>query len=531
MIKRIILLAAAFSLIYASNFQLKEMHKIRAKEKLVPFKLDVGDSPEIVIANKMMGGFKGVIILLLWLRAINLEEDGKYFELIQLFDLIGKLENRIGSVWTYAAWNMSYNIAKEMPYTKSKWKWIKAGIGLIKDKGLIYCARDSKLYEQLAWLYYNKIGGISDTNSPLYREYFAKEMHYIFGESPEFNEMLAVEKKLENILINETAKEIYQIYFSNENDRNIYFKIIATELDPDEKFIRFEEKFGESPELKKLVLYYRRKMIQDYRISIPIILKMEKTYGQLDWRSSYSHGLYWTIYSKEEIYNDHISLDRMEMYNLKTMYDYGYIYQFTNKDGTISFHFGPDLDRAKMVHQRYIFFMNKYPKNMKSQTFYSAHHFFIQNVVSELLVRGDREQAEEFFNAGKPYFNMESTPEKFNDYVLKTWKISLKDQKLEERIAFVYASITRYYIDKFVHQKYKSKQNKLQKFIIKNYKKFKEKEKEGQYKLQETLEETIIFALQRYLRNVNEEQLNKKYIKRFEEEIKRLEKIVLDRQK
>ncbi len=70
-----------------------------------------GAPPVLQFTTVALGGFRGLIANALWLRMNQLQEDGKYFEMVQLADWITKLQPRFTSVWVFQAWNMAYNIS------------------------------------------------------------------------------------------------------------------------------------------------------------------------------------------------------------------------------------------------------------------------------------------------------------------------------------------------------------------------------------------------------------------------------------
>ena len=78
----------------------------------------------IVVA---IGGVRGIVADILWLRASKLQEEGKYFELVQLADWITKLEPRFAQVWAFHAWNLSYNISVMLSDSKDRWRWVQHG--------------------------------------------------------------------------------------------------------------------------------------------------------------------------------------------------------------------------------------------------------------------------------------------------------------------------------------------------------------------------------------------------------------------
>ena len=93
---------------------------------------------------------------LLWLRAMKLQDDGKYFELVQLSDWIGLLEPYLPVVWRFNAWNLSYNISVEFPTGEERWNWVYQGIKLLRDKALKYIPNSSEIYQELSWIYFTQ---------------------------------------------------------------------------------------------------------------------------------------------------------------------------------------------------------------------------------------------------------------------------------------------------------------------------------------------------------------------------------------
>src|SRR6476659_5457392 len=62
--------------------------------------------PVLAFTTVALGGFRGVIANALWIRANELQQDGKFFEMVQLADWITKMQPTFTQVWTVQAWNM-----------------------------------------------------------------------------------------------------------------------------------------------------------------------------------------------------------------------------------------------------------------------------------------------------------------------------------------------------------------------------------------------------------------------------------------
>ena len=94
--------------------------------------------PALVFTTVALGGFRGLISNVLWMRANKLQEESKFFEMVQLADWITKLQPHYSQVWRIQAWNMTYNISVKFPNRDDKWHWIMSGVKLLRDEG-IFC--------------------------------------------------------------------------------------------------------------------------------------------------------------------------------------------------------------------------------------------------------------------------------------------------------------------------------------------------------------------------------------------------------
>src|SRR6185295_6783576 len=62
--------------------------------------------PVLAFTTVALGGFRGLIANALWIRLNELQDDEKFFEMVQLADWITKLEPRFVQVWLVQGWNM-----------------------------------------------------------------------------------------------------------------------------------------------------------------------------------------------------------------------------------------------------------------------------------------------------------------------------------------------------------------------------------------------------------------------------------------
>jgi len=117
-----------------------------------------------------LGGLRSLVVEIVWFRADRLQESGRYVELAQLAGLLAVMEPHTPEVWSYAAWNLAYNVSVMMATYEDRWRWVDAGIRLLRDNGLKLNPGSPELCRELAWMFELKIGANIDSAAPVYRE-------------------------------------------------------------------------------------------------------------------------------------------------------------------------------------------------------------------------------------------------------------------------------------------------------------------------------------------------------------------------
>ena len=195
--------------------------------------------PLVVFTTVALGGFRGIIADMLWMRSARLQYEGKYFELVQLADWITKLEPRFTDVWAYHAWNLTYNISVLFPDPADRWRWVRHGVSLLRDEGMMYNPGEPRLLYELGWFFQHKIGGSSDDAHMYYKQAWAAEMQALLGGgNPDYDLLLRDPVRLQMLQ-------------------------------------------------------------QQYKLDPYLMREIERAYGPLDWRLPQAHAIYWAMRSKE----------------------------------------------------------------------------------------------------------------------------------------------------------------------------------------------------------------------------------------
>lgn len=142
--------------------------------RLQPARATAGEKQsEMIVAG--LGGFRGLIAEVVWFRADRLQDEGRYAELAQLATTLTMLEPHTPEVWSFAAWNLAYNVSVMMTDAPERWRWVEAGLRLLRDDGMRLNPGDPALCREIAWMFLAKIGGGIDAASPYYAEKWKEE--------------------------------------------------------------------------------------------------------------------------------------------------------------------------------------------------------------------------------------------------------------------------------------------------------------------------------------------------------------------
>ncbi len=189
--------------------------------------------PALIFTTVALGGFRGIMVDLLWMRAIHLQEESRVLELVQLSDWITALEPQFTTVWAFHAWNMAYNVSIMFTDPEDRWRWVRHGIRLLRDRALVFNPRHPVLLRELGWIYQHKIGYVMDSAHRHYKIRLAEEMTALLGGAhPDY-------ATIEVSAAGERAREVY-------------------------------------------------------KLDSAIMAALDRDYGPLDWRLPATHALYWS---------------------------------------------------------------------------------------------------------------------------------------------------------------------------------------------------------------------------------------------
>ncbi len=296
--------------------------------------------PWEVSAGIAMGAFRGIFVNFLWMRANDLKEAGKFYESVQLADIITRLQPRFPRVWVFHAWNLAYNISVATQTREERWNWVKQGIELLRDRAIPANPNDMLIHKELGWIFLHKIGGYTDDANPYYKRQLAQEWTVVLGppppHQPEDRDRAFVVKKYATWLraVAEAPLTFDEAVKKEPSVADLGQRLVSAGVVKDFRAATQDEMFNllgryelweaskrtaqaalfqkdlagpklqgvghaiEDPAMAKawpvLLAHVRRRLlIEKYHMEPDRMVRYTEEFGPLDWRHHGSHALYW----------------------------------------------------------------------------------------------------------------------------------------------------------------------------------------------------------------------------------------------
>ncbi len=327
--QKIMRLSLAVVLLIGATGMQRSLNRDRAALNLTRVSPLENAPPMLAFTTVALGGFRGLIANMLWIRATELQENDKFFEMAQLADWITKLEPHFVQVWTVQAWNMSYNISVKFKDFDDRWRWVQRGISLLRDEGLKYNPNETLLYRELAWHFQHKMGANLDDANMYYKQQWLKEMTDVFGPG---------EPKLDDLLKPESEDALQRLNL----------------------------------------------LTNKYKMDPVFMQQVNEQYGPLEWRLPEAHAIYWAALglkkaqeNPDKIKADElIQLRRAVYQSLQLSFQRG---KLVADPYTETFEFGPNLEIVDKVSAAYEQAMEDEP-NMRANI-ETAHRNLLGNAI------------------------------------------------------------------------------------------------------------------------------------------------------
>jgi len=377
-------------------------------------KVEAGMSSEEALGIAA-GAFRGLIVNMLWIRANNLKQDGKFWEASDLARTITRLQPRFPRAWGFHAWNLAYNISVATQTPAERWQWVNAGIRLLRDEAIPRNPNSLLLHKDLSWIFLHKMQQRMDDANNYYKFQFAVEWTVAAGPPP----VRTKENRASATFIEECAARFDNIAAAMGTPDELFEKFPQTKaayaalktgagIDLDRESGRLEFLLGRervraaqrraellnaatgldgvhpalikmftdessfAPVAQPLLLHVRKRvLVETYKMEPDRMARYTRKYGPLDWRHPAAHALYWAARGVE------LALLRVEDQNRSD-------FDFINTDRQV-IHSLQELYRTGMVQYDVLMADDRFFTQMPAADFIRAY----DQTITELMERED----------------------------------------------------------------------------------------------------------------------------------------------
>lgn len=477
----VLCLAIAGGLLYAAGAQLDYINTQRQQMGLVVNAPLENAPPSLAFATVAMGAFRGLVVDILWMRADKLKEEGQYFDARQLAEWITTLQPRFAAVWEFHAWNMAYNISVAIPASQpeQRWRWVKNGYELLRDKGIPINPKAVPLYRELARIFQHKLGGVSDDAHEYYKLQLAEAIGPLLGS--EDNGLTRNDNAFYDSLMDVPAE-----WNEIVNDPNVApliqaLQMVGEPFTSDEEFVqnylslrrnaaRFPEaamdavdRFRGTAALKRFDLFAKAyELRHTWKLDPAEMKAVNLEYGPsdfadpnvhypMDWRHPDSHAIYWALkglrVAKENRNADtervETNTQRIVLHSLQNLFRYGDMMIMPRPPEVIEqerqaadpgmpvlqedIFLGPDLRFFNSYNKAFLGIIDQYANDPTTQeSIANGHRNMLKNAVLSFYQAGLKAEAVKVFRELRKRYPLEEFQVSLEQYAFNRWREELE---------------------------------------------------------------------------------------------------------
>jgi len=480
-------LALAAGLLYVAGSQLDSINAQREELDLVINPALENAPPSLAFATVALGAFRGLIVDILWMRADELKEAGQFFDAKQLAEWITTLQPRFAAVWEFHAWNMAYNISVAIPAEQpdQRWRWVRNGYELLRDKGIPTNPKSIRLYRELARIFQHKMGGVSDDAHKYYKLQMAAEIGYLLWSQD--NDLGPEDNAYYDALI-----QAPQRWDQVANDPNL-MPFIEALRGADEAFSsgaefvqsylvlrlnqeRFKpeaaaviDRYRGTTELKRFDIFAKaHELRRIWKLDLDLVREVNQTYGPidfadpnthlpLDWRHPDSHAIYWAVKGLKvanenqdrDLTSHETNTDRIVAHSLQNLFRHGKIMILQGRAEPLpeeqggadpemvrmrrDIFLGPDLRIFGSYNKALLAILEKYQDDRgRVESLANGHRNMLKNAVLSFYMAGLKREALKIYNELRGRYPIIDFKVSFEQYVTNRFREEIESIGIDD---------------------------------------------------------------------------------------------------
>ena len=444
----VVCVVLAGAMLTGAGLQLDSINAHRKEMKLIVNEPLENAPPSLAFATVAMGAFRGLVVDVLWMRADKLKEEGQFFDARQLAEWITALQPRFAAVWEFHAWNMAYNISVAIPASQpeQRWRWVKNGYELLRDKGIPLNPKAINLYRELGRIFQHKIGDVADDAHKYYKLQLALAIEPLLGSADNkyFDELVAAPRQWAEIVADPNVEQLVGRLKAADDAfaKSDPGEFISNYLSLRQNAGRFASTAGQaidafrgSKALERFDVFARAYELRNgWKLEPELMRELNRTYGPvewrdpnthlpLDWRHPDSHALYWAIKGLKIVLQDQgreieaaeTNADRMVAHALQNLFRNGKLFIYSAPVEVSSedpsqppqvqmvkeVFLRPDLRMFDAYNRSAMAIIEKYKESDRSgrqESLQNGHRNMLINALLMFYQAGHKEQAQRIYS-------------------------------------------------------------------------------------------------------------------------------------
>ncbi|MBA7700771.1 hypothetical protein ES703_109495 [subsurface metagenome] len=336
---------------------------------------------------------------------------------------------------------MAYNISVAIPATQpqERWRWVKNGYELLRDRGIPLNPKSILLYRELARIFQHKIGGVTDDAHKYYKLQLALAMEPLLSpaNNQTFCALAEAPADWQQIIKDSDVLPLISALKSADRTFEDDDKFVGNYLSLRQNPARFNAaafnviddfRVTGAEALKKFDIFAKAYQLRKtWKLDPVLMLQLNKLYGPvdwadpnkhlpLDWRHPDSHAIYWAVKGlqtagKGKYSIDEINTDRIVNHSLQNLFRNGkiFVYKRLPTDTTdepqatgYEVFLRPDLRMFEPYNNAALAVIEKYKdiedRKGSFESLQIGHRNMLKNAVLSFYQAGHRRQAQKIYN-------------------------------------------------------------------------------------------------------------------------------------
>jgi hypothetical protein len=406
--KKISSFVLAVAFLAGGFFVVREANTSRQLLGLVRQELPAQARPDL-LTNVLFSVGRALAVDYLWIGLQKMQEEGRYFDANQRSEWICQLQPNFTSVWIFQAWNMSYNISVAMTTGADRWRWVRNGYELLRDRGIPLNPKSISLYQQLAWIFHHKIGAMSDDWHWYYKIQIARAMEDIIGwPEPRYDLMARAPTSWEALVSDpKTAAFVQKLRDFGVDPREKFLYLLTHRNEYGDKVLALIDDPANKASKDLLEGFIRaQRLAREWKMDARVVaeLRRDDQYGPLDFRTPQAHAIYWSYMGSKRTGGDTsfdaLNTDRVVYGSLQDLVRRG---RFLITADELPL-FAPDLRFAWTLHRVYLSLGKKWAQAEKrpwdgtaGENFRDGHINYLRKIVAVAYQYGREDLSEKFW--------------------------------------------------------------------------------------------------------------------------------------